>query len=214
MNVLAVGDVHGCYYTFRKLVEEHWNPEKDFLVQVGDLINKGKHSGKILNYARKLQDEFPYQVFFLMGNHEYRFINLYLKPGADRQIDDTRENMIKRDINLKKAMQWLRHLPLKWETPNILITHAGISPFSKDPFGENARRGVLHNRTAVKNIGKLQVHGHLIQSDGKIRYNKSSNSWCIDTGAWLGKSLSALRISYSGEILREISIKTVDRDCP
>lgn len=212
MNVLAVGDVHGCYHTFKQLVADHWNPEKEFLVQVGDLINKGKNSGKAYQYARKLQEQYPYQVFFLKGNHEARFINLHMSKGRDRQIDRCKSDFLKREINIKQAVDWMKSLPLKWENPHILITHAGISPFSKDPFGLNARRGVLHNRSTVKNIGKLQVHGHLIQSDGDPVYNKESNAWCIDTGAWIGKKLTGIRLSNEGKILEVVQTKTAAKD--
>lgn len=212
MNVFAIGDVHGCYHTFKALVTAHWNPENEFLVQVGDLINKGKNSGKAYNYARKLQEEYPYQVFFLKGNHEQRFIELYMRAGKDKTIDQCKKDMLKREINIKKAVAWMKDLPLKWENPNILITHAGISPFSKDPYGNNARRGVLHNRASVKNIGKLQVHGHLVQSDGKPKYSESSNAWCIDTGAWTGKNLTGIRISHHGEVLELVSEKMHSKD--
>lgn len=212
MNVLAVGDVHGCYHTFKKLVEEHWNPETDFLVQVGDLINKGKNSGKAYSYARRLQEAYPYQVFFLKGNHEERFIKLHNRSGVDKQIDKCKNDFLKREINIKKAVEWMKSLPLKWETPSILITHAGISPHSKDPFGPNARRGVLHNRSAVKNIGKVQVHGHLIQDKGEPIYSASSNAWCIDTAAWTGKFLTAVKLSYDGRVLDTIKVGTQAKD--
>lgn len=212
MNILAVGDVHGCYHTFKTLVEEHWNPETEFLVQVGDLINKGRHSGKAYLYARKLEHEYPYQVFFLKGNHELRFIELHTVQGKDKTIDACKKDMLKREVNLKKAAEWFKARPLKWETPHILITHAGINPFSKDPFGPNARRGVLHNRSSVKNIGKIQVHGHLIQPSGKPNYSSASNAWCIDTGAWTGQSLTALRISHKGEVMEQIQVPTSKKD--
>lgn len=212
MNIFAIGDVHGCYHTFKEMVEKHWNPENEFLVQVGDLINKGKRSGKVYLFAKQLQQEYPYQVFFLKGNHEQRFIELYQRAGRDKTIDQCKRDFIKRDINLKKAVDWMKALPLKWETPNVLITHAGISPYSKDPYGNNARRGVLHNRSTVKNVGKLQVHGHMIQSDGEPRFVEKSDAWCIDTGAWLGKNLTGIRISSEGEVIEVVKMPTHSKD--
>ncbi len=212
MNLLVVGDVHGCYHTFKKLVVEHWNPNEEFLVQVGDLINKGKRSGKTYLFARELERQFPHMVFFLRGNHEMRFIDLHKTPGKDKAIDRCKADFLKRDINLKKALSWFQERPLKWENPNVLITHAGISAYSKDPYGSKARRGVLHNRGALKNVGKLQIHGHLIQSKGKPVFTEKSNSWCIDTAAWTGKSLTGLKVSYGGEVLEQIKIPTLKKD--
>ena len=54
MKVLVVGDVHGCYFTFKKLVETHWNRKEEFLVLTGDLINKGPHSYEAFLYFLKL----------------------------------------------------------------------------------------------------------------------------------------------------------------
>ncbi|KAB2806770.1 metallophosphoesterase [Phaeocystidibacter luteus] len=208
MDVLAVGDVHGCYHTFKALVEKHWDPSREFLVQVGDLINKGKNSGKAYLYAQELEREYPYQVFFLKGNHEHRFIQFHRRKGSDRAIEACKKDFLKRDIDLRKAAGWFSNRPLKWENPYVLITHAGISPFSKDPFGANARRGVLHNRGALKNVNKLQVHGHILQTKGEPTFNEVSNSWCIDTGAWTGQQLTAIRLSRKGkvrELLHEVT---------
>ncbi len=212
MNVLVVGDVHGCYHTFKKLIEEHWNPDVEFLIQVGDLINKGKRSGKTYLLAKDLEERYPHLVFFLKGNHEVRFIDLHKYPGKDKVIDKCKADFLKRDINLKAALKWFQDRPLKWENPNILITHAGISKYSKDPFGAKARRGVLHNRGALKNIGKLQVHGHLMQSTGQPVHKKDSNSWCIDTAAWTGKFLTGIRLTYGGEFLETVQVPTAEKD--
>jgi len=33
MELLVVGDVHGCLHTFSKLIQEHWNRDKQVFVQ-------------------------------------------------------------------------------------------------------------------------------------------------------------------------------------
>ena len=55
MNLLVVGDVHGCVHTLKAFVKRHWNAQDEFLILVGDVINKGRHSGKTVKYLRKLQ---------------------------------------------------------------------------------------------------------------------------------------------------------------
>lgn len=212
MNVLVIGDVHGCYYTLSKLVEEHWNPENEFLVQVGDLINKGAHSGLCVKFMRKLQKRYPYQVFVLKGNHEVRYLTYQGLPGKSESIDKTKKNFIKHEINLKKLHGWLNLLPYKWENPSILITHAGISKTATHPYTNSNPRGVIHNRSAIRNVGKVQIYGHMIQTDGKINFSPAANAWCIDSGAWLGKRLSALRMSYDGELIERIQIETLPAD--
>ncbi len=212
MNVFAIGDVHGCYHTLIDLVENHWNPKKEFLVQVGDLINKGPHSAQCVIYMRQLQKKYPYQVFVLRGNHEYRYIKLHDKPGRAGSIQKVKNNFLKHDLNLKKVHNWLRNLPFKWETPHILITHAGISKNVKNPYTNTNPLGVLHNRSEVRNMGKVQVYGHIIKEKGKVDYNADANSWCIDSGAWAGKYLSALRLSYTGDLKEIIQVQTWPED--
>ena len=74
MNLLIVGDVHGCYYTFQSLLEEHWHPETEILIQVGDLIDRGKHTPLTVEYCRTLSERYPERAIFLKGNHEYEMI--------------------------------------------------------------------------------------------------------------------------------------------
>ena len=38
MNLFIVGDIHGCYYTFKTLLQRYWDEKNDVLIQVGDLI--------------------------------------------------------------------------------------------------------------------------------------------------------------------------------
>ena len=75
MKVFIVGDVHGCYHTFKQLIEDHWNKKDEYLVLVGDLINKGPHSFEAFSYFLTLKEEYPYQVFLIRGNHEQHFLN-------------------------------------------------------------------------------------------------------------------------------------------
>ena len=212
MNVLVVGDVHGCYHTFAQLVEKYWNPENEFLVQVGELISKGPYSAKCVKYARRLQKKYPYQVFVLKGNHEDYYLKYHDLPKRSASVDKTKKDFIKAELNLKKLNTWLQNMPYKWETPYMLLTHAGISMSVKNPYSYTNPRGVLHNRSSLRNMGKVQIFGHMIQGNGKIDYSELANAWCIDTGAWLGQSLSAMRLTYEGKILETIQVKTLPED--
>jgi serine/threonine protein phosphatase 1 len=212
MNILVVGDVHGCYFTLKHLVKTYWQPEFEFLVQVGDLINKGPHSGQCVKFMRKLKKQYPYRVFVLKGNHEDRYLKYHDQPGFSKSIDLTQADFIRNEMNLKKLNTWLKELPYLWENPYMLITHAGISKSVRNPYNYTNPRGVLHNRSELRNVGKLQVYGHMIQADGKMLFSASANAWCIDTGAWIGQKLSALRISEKGALLEKIQVQTMPED--
>lgn len=80
MNLLVVADVHGCSKTLKTLVRGQWNPHDEFLILVGDLVNKGPKSAKVIEYVRDLQTEYPYSVFVVRGNHEQMLVDVYDQP--------------------------------------------------------------------------------------------------------------------------------------
>ncbi|MFZ9597647.1 MAG: metallophosphoesterase, partial [Schleiferiaceae bacterium] len=47
MNLLVVADVHGCSKTLKTLVRSQWNAHDEFLIFVGDLVNKGPKSARV-----------------------------------------------------------------------------------------------------------------------------------------------------------------------
>ena len=67
-------------------------------------------------------------------------------------------------------------------------------------------------RDELRKLDKLQVIGHTPLKSGKPEYDSRSHSWNIDTGAYLGRSLSALRLTPEGTVLESISIPTFTAD--
>jgi len=212
VKVLVIGDVHGCYYTFRQLVEEHWNPDNEFLIQLGDLINKGPHSGLCLKYWLELEEKYPYHTFLLKGNHEQYFINHLNDKQKQVRFNKTLINIREAGLDVSKVATWLDTKPLKWENPDILVSHAGVNKVSKTPFTSTNPRGVLYNRSTLKMMSKVQVIGHTVVKGHKPVFSPKENAWRIDTGAWTKKYLSALRINYNGEVGDIIQVFRDSRD--
>lgn len=65
----AISDIHGCSKTFKALLDTIKLNPKDQLFLLGDLINRGPGSEKVLNRILKLKRK-GIQVFLLKGNHE------------------------------------------------------------------------------------------------------------------------------------------------
>ncbi|MEE9302489.1 MAG: metallophosphoesterase [Thiotrichaceae bacterium] len=60
-----VGDIHGMFHVFDRLLEKvKFNPELDRVISVGDLIDRGPDSHRVLEYI-----DHPW-FFSIMGNHE------------------------------------------------------------------------------------------------------------------------------------------------
>lgn len=207
-NLFIVGDVHGCYYTFKKLVKKHWDKDNEILVQVGDLINKGPYSAKALLYARKLNKKHSKKCYFIKGNHEHYLLTDHDKYPANKLYKELK----KENFTFKKALKWVSKMPLSWQNDDILITHAGVAANTNTPYQESNIRGVLFNRSPLKNLGKVQVIGHSVVKDGKPIYYPKSNSWNIDTGAYMGICLTGIKLSYTGELLEIITQKTSKKD--
>jgi serine/threonine protein phosphatase 1 len=149
-------------------------------------------------YYFELKKEYPYQVFLLRGNHEQDFLNS-LNSNKSNGYKKLVSQLKAEGVGKQKLIDWLENLPFKWETPHMLISHAGISEKAKHPYSASSANGVLYNRTALKDVGKVQVHGHDVLQSDQPHFNKKSNSWNVDTGAWTGKYLSGIRLTQKGK---------------
>ncbi|WP_442602251.1 metallophosphoesterase family protein [Paenibacillus sp. KN14-4R] len=212
MNLLVVGDVHGCYHTFRKLVEDNWNPEQEILVQLGDLIDRGNFTPETLHYARELKELYGEKAVFLKGNHEFELMeHIFHGPNHNwlRQCGQvTLEQLQKANMELSDVTNWIEGLPLRWENEHIFVSHAGISIAANDPFEEDSPVSVLWNRSPLKHIGKLQIIGHTPCPSGKPEYDRSAHAWNIDTGAYKPNGLSALKVTPDGEVIEIVHLPT------
>jgi serine/threonine protein phosphatase 1 len=209
MQILVVGDVHGCYFTFRNFLRKHWNPENTFLVQLGDLVNKGKHSARVLKKAAKLKKKYPHLVFFLLGNHEYMISQSIRLHGRLRGFEDLKQDLSKNQLSLAAVDIWCTELKPLWENKHVYISHAGIYKHSTRPLELAREDSIIHNRRALRNIDKLQVAGHVVQP---AHYNRKENAWHIDSGAYLGDGLSGVLMNYDGSDAKLITEPTHPKD--
>lgn len=213
MNYFIIGDIHGCYYTFCQLLG-HWDSAKETLILVGDLIDRGKHSAKVLQLCKELS-EGEDQVVILKGNHEAELIQYVLEGSNDNWTsqggDLTLLNFDQEKLLIQDYMSWLQALPLQFETPYFSVTHAGITA-TADPFLEEHEDSVLWNRKPLQNIGKVQVHGHTPLLAFSAQYTSESNAWNIDTGAFYGYGLTGIKITNKSQEGIPLSVPTDPRD--
>lgn len=74
-RVLAVGDVHGRFDLLeRQLAHMAYDPSRDRIVLLGDLVNRGPHSGLVDRWWDELR---------VLGNHE-RMVAWYVQGLSDR----------------------------------------------------------------------------------------------------------------------------------
>ena len=206
MTTVAIGDIHGMYDMLdRLLVEidafsirerEIGHPK---LVFLGDYVDRGPDSRRVVRRLRALQGEF---AVCLRGNHE----NMMLRC-EDRSIDwqkflvnggtQTLASYEGHEDEFKNDRRWMASLPTSYEDELRIFVHAGIKP--DQPLADQTDDTKIWTRDEFINFRggfpKYVVHGHTptfrrYSSDPgspDVRENRCN----LDTGACYGGTLSA-----------------------
>src|SRR5262249_45290668 len=76
MNTYVVGDVHGRLSQLKALIGSlDYDPKRDRIVLLGDLIDRGEDSPGVVNSALELQEESAIFIC-LRGTHEHMLLDL------------------------------------------------------------------------------------------------------------------------------------------
>ena len=119
----AIGDIQGCYKQFIQLVNKiNFNPSKDVLYLVGDLVNRGPKSLEVLKWIYQHQNS----IINVLGNHDFYLLARYY--GVAKPDGDDTLSALLRDKNIDKYIDWLRCSPLIFHDNDYILAHAGIYP--------------------------------------------------------------------------------------
>lgn len=207
MSYFIIGDVHGCYFTLREMLDKHWDSGKEKLVLLGDFVNKGKHTFAVIEFLINLKKKLGTDLVILKGNNEYFFEEYY----RDTLTLSAKQNFENYNLNYIKTLDWMSQLPHQWQNGVVYASHAGIAEDSEFPIDENDVR-VLFNRKPLKNIGKRQFVGHIVVDEPV--FDEKADAWYLDTGAGFGKKLSAAKVSNDGTVHAIISLEINEKDIP
>ncbi len=123
MATWAIGDVHGCFRTLRKLLKRiGFEPETDHLWMTGDLVNRGPGSLETLEWARDLEE----RVTVVLGNHDLHLLAVGCGVAAERSRDTLRG--VLKHKRRDELLDWLRRRPLIARRDRQLMVHAGLLP--------------------------------------------------------------------------------------
>jgi len=125
MALYAIGDVQGCDAELGALLGAlKFSADRDSLWFVGDLVNRGPDSLKVLRRIRALGDA----ATVILGNHDLHLLAVAY-GGARLRDDDTLETVLAAP-DRAVLLDWLSSRPLLHEDPhlNVCMVHAGLAP--------------------------------------------------------------------------------------
>lgn len=119
----AIGDVHGCFDTLKKLLKKiNFNPDRDRLFFLGDVINRGKKSLDTLKFIKSLGSN----AKMILGNHEFHFLSTALTANKKSPKDTCNDIIESKYKNI--LIDYLITRPILIQYNDTLMVHAGIPP--------------------------------------------------------------------------------------
>jgi bis(5'-nucleosyl)-tetraphosphatase (symmetrical) len=125
MATYAIGDIQGCYERLRQLLDRlQFDPAKDRLWFVGDLVNRGPDSLATLRFVRDLGN----RALTVLGNHDLHL--LALDADNSRQAKRSNLDAVLQASDRDELLDWVRKRPLMHfdERTNFALLHAGLPP--------------------------------------------------------------------------------------
>lgn len=204
-DVIAVGDVHGCYDLLAKFLEFVQGTEA-CVILLGDIIDRGGKDIEVLNVVSSLLKE-PESIglsnfFCLMGNHEAMFIDACTGPSSSTILWLQNGGNFEQYGEMQEHLNWLEDLPIFMTIGETMFIHAGFFP-GKDPvdtINSGGTENLLWMRHPFITYGpefekwnpslKRVVFGHTPRNDG-APYEIPGGGICIDSGAYFTETLTA-----------------------
>lgn len=219
----VVGDVHGCFETLSRLLGQVlFDPQRDRLLSVGDLVDRGPGSLQVLDWLAQMW------LFAVRGNHEQMAIDYdgspawrerYLRNGGDWFIDMP-------DGQQQRYRSVFAAMPLAMEVEvggrSIGLIHADCPEDDWIAFqarlasgelapcrsGQTVRHEALWSRQRLRGEPRQRVAGIDMLCVGHTPVQlarQRDNVLYLDTGAVYGRALTLL-------CLNDMSIHTLACD--
>lgn len=125
MATYAVGDIQGCFSELMDVLNKvQFDPAKDQLWVVGDLVNRGPASLQTLRYLYSIR----HALVCVLGNHDLHLLAVAHNIERMKKGDTLKEILEAPDC--AELIEWLRQQPLMHYDADrqIAMVHAGIAP--------------------------------------------------------------------------------------
>lgn len=197
-RLIAVGDIHGCHQEFADLLAQLELTRDDRLVLLGDLINRGPDSNRVIDLARA-NSALP-----LLGNHELRFLDFHRTRDPKHLRNGDRETLDRLRLGDWSYLESMVLTHYEAEL-NTVFVHGGFlpdQPWAKQPASVVTRIQVIDDGRPAKRSEApgapfwadlwggppFVVYGHTSRPEiYKLKW-----SVCLDTACVMGGALTAL----------------------
>lgn len=172
MKYDIVGDVHGHAESFVALIKHLgyapvngvWQHPERILISVGDIIDRGPGQKEIVDILKPMQENG--KAIVIMGNHEFYAIAWYLKDDKGRPLrPHSAKNFKEHQAFLeqteegsdwyKSTLEWLKTLPLFFETNELRCVHAAWDSNHINTLQQYTDDNGVLTETSWKNIATL-----------------------------------------------------------
>ena len=212
-SVWVIGDVHGFSVTFENLVDMLELSEKDRVVVLGDLIDRGPDS---YNVVKTVQADS--RIYSTKGNHEQMMVEGFIPKGISHKLEANlwlrnggietaasyiraftdhsgEEDSVALEQEIIADKKWMNSLPAHVILDKWRLVHAGYDPRTElDEQGEAEHlwiRTPFHNSTTAIDEQRCVVFGHtptmLLFGDSDNSYG---NIWYSDVRLKDGRAAS------------------------
>lgn len=168
-RLFAIGDIHGCFNSFKELVENQIKlKENDKLVLLGDYIDRGENSKKVIDYIIDLQEK-GFDMVPLTGNHEKMLLDtfeneknkaIWIHNGGAETLKSFGIDTVKNIA--PKYLEFFEKLLYYYSFEEFLFVHAGFNDDAINPFQDKYYM-IWKSAETYKNTllsDKTIIHGH------------------------------------------------------
>ncbi len=206
-RIFAIGDIHGCSRKLETLLGRlPLDSQNDLLIFLGDYLNRGPESRKVLRILLDVKRKVRRSIF-LLGNHEHDLLE-YARTGDQALLRGLRAMGVESTLSSygespihsltdlsflpKDHGIFLEELVPYFRFDRYLFTHAGIIP------GEDPETCSLDRLLTVRDVflswreplDSIVVFGHTPFETPFVSQDKIG----IDTGAVYGNLLTAVEL--------------------
>lgn len=205
-SIAFVGDIHGEATLLEELLETLRHDDTRHLVFLGDYVNLGLDSRKVIDLLTELKTQWRGGVTCLAGNHDLMLLD-YIRHGqigafaatGGIQTIASYLNYVEGDVHSvfvasfpSYHLAFLESLESHFEEPDVFASHSGINP--RNPTDRSLTTmagGGSFQALRHQVISKFLICGHFIQYSC-VPY-LTDWSACLDTGCGTaGGPLTAL----------------------